>query len=217
MPEKGEPIQVQAIFLGSWVRSQSTNRLQALQSESDPRRCRRWRYLQPRQPQRLQCRPHMKLRALTIRKELVRIPIVAFKFEESISKDRDIDRVPLPPLLTHPSTNPAVLKVQEELQKSIEELEAELAKYANKFSGYAPLQDDNVKSAMSSSDEDGTGFGRVIEQVLSDQKIKNGTVPGKVGTFIGQLYPIAGIVLGIVSFSADVRASCPVELNIADP
>jgi hypothetical protein len=61
---------------------------------------------------------------------------------------------------------------------------------------------------MLSSDEDGTGFGRVIEQVLSDQKIKNGTVPGKVSAFIGQLYPIAGIVLGIVSFGADVRASC---------
>ena len=61
---------------------------------------------------------------------------------------------------------------------------------------------------MSASGEDGTGFGRVIEQVLSDQKIKNETVPGKVGAFMGQMCPIAGFVLRIVSFSADVRASC---------
>lgn len=82
-----------------------------------------------------------------------------------------------------------------------------MKKYADKFSEYAPLQEEDLISAVSSTREDSGGFRRVIEQVLSDQKVKSEAVPGKVGAFMGQMYPIAGFVLGIVSFGADVGSS----------
>lgn len=49
----------------------------------------------------------------------------------------------------------------------------------------------------------------MIEQVLSDQEAKRKKFAGKVGTFLGNVYPIAGVVLGIVSFGADVSVSIP--------
>ena len=121
--------------------------------------------------------------------------------------DELLDRVVLPPLLEHLYTNPDVLKAQEELQKATEELQAELDKYARKFSEYAPIQDEDVKSAMESTREDKDGFKRVIQQVLSDQKAKSETISGKVAAFMGNVYPIAGFVLGIVSFAGEVSLS----------
>ena len=118
-----------------------------------------------------------------------------------------LDRVVLPPLLEHLSTNPDVLKAQEELEKATEELQAELDKYARKFSKCAPIQDDDVESAMDSSREDNEGFRNVIQQVLSDQKVKSETISGKVAAFMGNVYPIAGFVLGIVSFAGEVSLS----------
>jgi hypothetical protein len=55
--------------------------------------------------------------------------------------------------------------------------------------------------------EDNAGFGRVIKQVLLDQETISKTVAGKVGAFMGQMYPIAGFVLSMVSFGADVNSS----------
>jgi hypothetical protein len=44
----------------------------------------------------------------------------------------------------------------------------------------------------------------VIEQVLFDQDAKSKTFAGKVGAIMENLYPIAGVVLGILSFGGDV-------------
>jgi hypothetical protein len=96
--------------------------------------------------------------------------------------------------------------LQKELLQSIEELQTELTKYAGKHSEYAPLNDDDVVKAASASKEGGLGFGNVIEQVLSDQEAKGKTFAGKVESFVRNLFPIAGLVLGIVSLSADVRS-----------
>lgn len=117
-----------------------------------------------------------------------------------------LDRVPLPPILKHPSTNPTILKAQEELQEAFEELQAELIKYTDKYSEYAPLKDADLLKAASEGTEGSEGFGKVIEQVLSDQEAKGKTLASKVGKFMGNVYPIAGVVLGILSFSGDVRS-----------
>ena len=114
--------------------------------------------------------------------------------------------MPLPPLLKHTSTNPSILQAQEDLQKAIEELQAELLKYSDKNAKYAALKDDDLVKAASRGS---AGFGKVIEQVLSDQEAKSKTFAGKVGAFMGNVYPIAGVVLGIVSFSADVSLIFP--------
>jgi len=60
---------------------------------------------------------------------------------------------------------------------------------------------------MDSSREDNEGFRNVIQQVLSDQKVKSETISGKVAAFMGNVYPIAGFVLGIVSFAGEVSLS----------
>ncbi|KAL3420979.1 hypothetical protein PVAG01_07424 [Phlyctema vagabunda] len=127
---------------------------------------------------------------------------VAIEFQNE-DRSKRIDRVSLPPILKHPSTNPIILRAQEELQEAFEELQAELIKYTDKYSGYAPLRDADLMKAAAEGSE---GFGEVIEQVLSDQEAKGQNLSSKVGKFMGNVYPIAGVVLGILSFSGDVRS-----------
>ncbi len=65
-----------------------------------------------------------------------------------------------------------------------------------------PLKDDDVTKAASHGS---AAFGKVIEQVQSDQDGKSKTLAGNFGKFMGNVYPIAEVVLGILSFSGVVR------------
>lgn len=118
------------------------------------------------------------------------------------------DRIELSPLIKTPHKNPRVIKAQEELQKVTEELQAELVKYEKIFPGPTLVKDEDITSSGSLPTQDATDFGKVVAQALSDHKIGESTVGGKVIGFMEKLYPITNIVLGIVSFGADVSCGC---------
>ena len=112
----------------------------------------------------------------------------------------------LPPLIPTPHSNPRIAAAQKDLQRAAEDLEGATSSYAKKFSDYPPLKGEDIAEALSSSKSDESTFGKLIEQVLSDQDIKGNKAAGKVGSFMGKIYPVASFALGIVSFGADVSS-----------
>ncbi|OBT97306.2 hypothetical protein VE01_04619 [Pseudogymnoascus verrucosus] len=128
-----------------------------------------------------------------------------------VSQQR-IDRIKLSPLIKTPHKNPRVIKAQEELQRVTEELQAELVNYEKTFPGPILVKDEDITSSGSLPTQVATDFGKVVAQALSDHKIGESTVGGKVIGFMEKLYPITNIVLGIVSFGADAAGVVPLKL-----
>lgn len=124
-----------------------------------------------------------------------------------------IDRIELPPLIPTPHSNPRIATTQKDLQQATEELEGAISAYAKKFSNYPPLKDEDIAQAVSSSKSNESGFGKLIEQVLSDQEIKGNKMAGKVGSFMGKIYPVASFALGIISFGADAAGFLPLKIT----
>ncbi|KFZ12211.1 hypothetical protein V502_07220 [Pseudogymnoascus sp. VKM F-4520 (FW-2644)] len=124
-----------------------------------------------------------------------------------------IDRITLPPLIKSPHKNPRVIKAQEKLQKATEELKAEHSKYETKFPSHTLVKDGDITSPYSLPTEDVADFGKVAQQALSDHKVGESTTGRKATIFMEKVYPIASIVLGVVSFGADVAGLAPLKLT----
>ena len=110
---------------------------------------------------------------------------------------------------TPKTTNSQVTKAQERLRESVSKLEATRQKYTTVFKDIPTIQDDFLRLAVDdASNETNTGeaFGKVLGAVMANHNEYNKSVAGKVGDFMGKLYPVAQVALGIVSFSADVSA-----------
>lgn len=102
------------------------------------------------------------------------------------------------------------MKAQEKLQKSTEALGAALQKYSDKFSDFPEIADSEVKAALTESGDfalgnTGKAFDGFVGYISAAQEKQNETISGKVSKFMKQVYPVAVIALGVVSFTADVR------------
>ncbi|KAI1086119.1 ankyrin repeat-containing domain protein [Rostrohypoxylon terebratum] len=78
-----------------------------------------------------------------------------------------------------------------------------------------PLTDDAIREAMNNADtspEPGVAFGKFLEGIITEQRfLQDETLSGKLAHHAAKLYPIARIILGTASFSADAAAFMPVK------
>ncbi|KAI0895496.1 hypothetical protein F4806DRAFT_83919 [Annulohypoxylon nitens] len=102
-----------------------------------------------------------------------------------------------------------------DLQNAARELEKTISKYVKRRKDRDPLTNEAIGEAMRSSDaasEPGVAFGKFIEGIIAEQRFKQSkTVSGKLADHAAKLYPIARIILGTASLSADAAAFMPVK------
>ncbi|XDG08801.1 hypothetical protein ABKA04_008416 [Annulohypoxylon sp. FPYF3050] len=103
-----------------------------------------------------------------------------------------------------------------DLQNAARELEKTISKYVKRRKDRDPLTNEAIGEAMQSSDaasEPGVAFGKFVEGIIAKQRFKQSeTVSGKLADHAAKLYPIARIILGTASLSADAAAFMPVKI-----
>jgi hypothetical protein len=118
------------------------------------------------------------------------------------------ENIRLDRIFSQKSSNPRIEKAQEKLQKSTEQLGAALQRYSETFK-FSDIADDGIKPVAAETQDTrqmdtGEAFCDFVDRVSAEQEKRKDTIPGKVSSFMKQVYPVAIIILGIASSVADV-------------
>ena len=103
-----------------------------------------------------------------------------------------------------------LLNAQRALEESFKNLHDTLKESVIYYGG-ASVGDDAVKQAVAAASNDpltsADSYSKVIAKALLKADVQEDTISGKTKICMSKVFPVFSVVLGVVSFSADVRQS----------
>jgi hypothetical protein len=114
-------------------------------------------------------------------------------------------------MFSDPRNEPEITSARDKLHISLEKLQGSLETIRLLTHAQAKLKDEkqldsSSKEPLASQPEE---LGDLVHRVLALQDKQQGTIPGIVQSWLAKICPLATLVLGTLSFSADVSFSFP--------
>jgi hypothetical protein len=104
--------------------------------------------------------------------------------------------------------NPRIMRAREKLQEAFRELAEAFDAYSVKFKGTPSFDEQSMRAILiptpSQTVVSGDAVGKAIEALVMRQTAQPAGLASKIGSYVGRLYPLASLTLGLISPAAEV-------------